>query len=97
MPSAYMIAQIDVTDPETYKKYTAQTPGVIAKYGGEFIVRGGTVDSKEGEPPLGRVVVVRFPSMEQAQTFYNSGDYGPLIELRQSASNGSLFIVEGAD
>jgi uncharacterized protein (DUF1330 family) len=70
---------------------------VIAKYGGEFIVRGGTVDSKEGEPPLGRVVVVRFPSMEQAQTFYNSGDYGPLIELRQSASNGSLFIVEGAD
>lgn len=97
MAKAYLIGEIDVHDQETYAKYTAQTPAAIAKHGGRFLVRGGTCDPREGDAPQGRVVVVEFPSMDAARTFYESEEYQPLIPIRQSASSGRLFFVEGAD
>ena len=97
MSPAYMIVEIDVKDPEAYKAYTDATPGVIAKHGGEFIVRGGRVDAKEGTAPRGRVVVVRFPSYGQALAFYDSEDYAELLALRLSLTDSRAFIVEGAD
>lgn len=97
MPKAYLIAEIDIHDPDTYANYTAQTPAVIAKHGGRFLVRGGTCDAREGDAPKGRVVVIEFPSFEAAQKFYESADYQPLIPIRQSASTGRLFVVEGAE
>lgn len=97
MPAAYVVAEVDVKDAERYKGYTAQTPAVIAQYGGEFVVRGGRHESFEGEGPAGRVVIVKFPSYDQAVAWYRSAEYGPLIELRRSISEGRLFIVEGVD
>ncbi len=97
MAKTYLIGEIDVHDPHTYATYTARTPGVIAKHGGKFIVRGGESSALEGEGPRGRVIVVEFPSREAAQAFYASEDYQPLIPIRQSASSGRLFLVEGAD
>jgi uncharacterized protein (DUF1330 family) len=97
MPKVYLIGEIDVHDADTYANYTAQTPDVIAKHGGKFIVRGGETETLEGEAPKGRVVVVEFPSLEAARAFYGSGDYQPLIQIRQSASSGRLFLVEGAE
>lgn len=97
MAKTYLIGEIDVHDPETYAKYTAQTPVAIAKHGGRFLVRGGTCEPREGAAPKGRVVVIEFPSMDAAKTFYASEDYQPLIPIRQSASSGRLFLVEGAD
>ena len=69
MPPAYLIVEIEVKDSQAYKAYTAATPAVIAKYGGEFIVRGGRVETREGAAPAGRVVVIRFPSYEKACAF----------------------------
>lgn len=97
MAKGYLIAEIDVQDAERYAEYTAQTPAAIAKHGGKFVVRGGAWDAVEGQPPQGRVVVIEFPSLETARTFYQSDDYQPLIPIRQSASKGRVFIVEGAD
>jgi uncharacterized protein (DUF1330 family) len=97
MAKAYLIGEIDVHDPETYANYTAQTPAAIAKHGGRFLVRGGACDPREGDSPKGRIVVIEFPSMEAVKTFYESADYQPLIPIRQSASSGRLFFVEGAD
>ena len=48
---AYIIGEIEITDPETYKRYTAQTPAVIGKFGGRFIVRGGNGEAVEGAAP----------------------------------------------
>jgi uncharacterized protein (DUF1330 family) len=97
MSAGYVVANVDVKDPERYKEYTAQTPAVIAQYGGEFVVRGGRFEALEGAPPMGRVVIIRFPSFDQALTWYRSEEYGPLAELRQSISEGRLFVVEGVD
>ena len=97
MPKAYLIVQVDVRDPELYKTYTAQTPAALEKHGGRMLVRAGRWESLEGQAPRARVVVIEFPSFEGAKAWYDSEDYGPLIPLRQSASDGDLFIVEGSD
>jgi uncharacterized protein (DUF1330 family) len=94
--AAYLIAEIEVTDPAAYEDYRKQTPAAIAKYGGKFLVRGGRVESLEGGWAPKRLIVIEFLSMEQALKFYRSPEYTPLIKIRQKASRGKLIIVEGA-
>ena len=94
--AAYVIAEIDIIDPATYEEYRKQVPGVIAKYGGKYVVRGGKVEPLEGGWSPKRLAVVEFPSMDQALKFYRSPEYAPLIKLRQKASKGKLLLVEGA-
>ena len=94
--SAYVIAEIDVVDPAAYEDYRKQVLAVVTKYGGKFLVRGGTVESKEGGWVPKRIVVLEFPTMAQAQKFYDSPEYTPLIKLRQKASKGKLILVEGS-
>ena len=93
--SAYVIAEIDITDPAAYEDYRRQVPEVIARYGGKYIVRGGKVEALEGGWSPKRIAVVEFPSMEQALKFYRSPEYAPLLRIRQKASRGKLVIVEG--
>lgn len=94
--SAYAIADIEVTDPAAYEEYRKQVLAVVTKYGGKFVVRGGTIDAKEGGWAPKRIVVVEFPSLAQARKWYDSPEYSPLIKLRQKASKGKLILVEGA-
>ena len=94
--SAYVIAEIDVVDPAAYEEYRKQVLAVVTKYGGKFIVRGGKIDPREGGWTPKRIVVLEFPSMAQAQKWYDSPEYAPLIKLRQKAAKGKLIIVEGA-
>ena len=95
MPYGYVIAQITVTDAETYPTYVAMVQPVIAKFGGEFLVRGGRSESYEGTPSGERNVVVRFPSYEKAMEWYHSDDYAEAKALRMSASTSVQTIVEG--
>ena len=95
MPKAYFIAQIDVKDAEKFEKYRAEVPATIAQYGGRYIVRGGHSEVMEGEWPERRTVVLEFPSMAEAKTWHSSPEYKPLLELRQSASDGAALLVEG--
>ena len=92
---AYLIAEIEVTDPAAYEGYKEITPAAVAAYGGKFIVRGGAVDSKEGGWSPSRLVVIEFASMEQARRFYDSPDYAPALAIRKAASKSRLVLVEG--
>jgi uncharacterized protein (DUF1330 family) len=94
--SAYVIGEIEVTDAAVYEDYRKQVLAVVQKYGGKFVVRGGRVEALEGGWSPKRVVVLEFPSFEQAQKWYRSSEYAPLIALRQRASRGKLVLVEGA-
>jgi uncharacterized protein (DUF1330 family) len=94
--TAYVIGDIEVTDPATYDEYRKQVLATIEKYGGRFAVRGGKVEALEGGWAPKRAVMVEFPSYEQALKWYRSPEYAPLIKLRQKASHGRLFLVEGA-
>jgi uncharacterized protein (DUF1330 family) len=94
--TAYVIGEIEVTDPAAYEEYRKQVAAVNAKYSGKFLVRGGKAEVLEGGGAVKRMVVVEFPSYEQALKWYRSAEYGPLIKLRQKASRGRLVLVEGA-
>ena len=93
--AAYVIADVDIADPETYKQYTAHTPDSIAAHGGRFIARGGRCEVLEGEWEPGRVVVIEFPSMDAALGWYRSDDYQELAKIRQAASTAKILVVEG--
>lgn len=95
MPYGYVVAQIKVTDPETYPQYVALVQPIIDKFAGEFLVRGGKSESYEGEPAGDRTVVIRFPSFEAAKSWYHSQDYAEAKKLRMSASTSVQTIVEG--
>jgi len=94
--AAYVFGEIEVTDPAAYEEYRRQVLPVVTKYGGKFIVRGGRVEALEGGWAPRRFVALEFPSMEQAQKWYRSPEYAPLIELRKKASRGKLILVDGA-
>lgn len=93
--TAYVVANIDVRDPQRYAEYVKLTPGTIAPFGGRFIARGGRAEALEGDVPANRVVILEFDTYEQAKAWYDSEGYRVAREIRQSASRGSLILVEG--
>ena len=94
--AAYVIGEIEVTDPATYDDYRKQVLATIEKYGGRFAVRGGKVEPLEGGWAPKRIVLLEFPSMDQALKWYRSPEYAPLIKLRQKAARGKMVAIEGA-
>ena len=94
--TAYVIGEIDVTEPATYDEYRRQVLATLQKHDGRFLARGGRAEALEGSGPPKRVVLLEFPSYEKALAWYRSTEYAPLIELRQKASKGRLLLVDGA-
>ncbi|MDA1090962.1 MAG: DUF1330 domain-containing protein [Proteobacteria bacterium] len=93
--AAYVIVQIEVTDPEAFAVYRAQVPPTIEPYGGEYVVRGGDQDVLEGDWPHPRTVILKFPSMDQAKAWHASAAYEGPKALRQSAATANMIVVEG--
>lgn len=93
--AAYIIARINVTDWEQYREYTKATPDAIAQFGGKFIVRGGEVTTLEGPEETHRVVLLEFPTFDQAQAFYVSPAYQNAKKLREGAATGQFLLVDG--
>ena len=93
--SAYIIGRITVTDPGRYPDYTAETPALIAKHGGCFVVRGGAPATLEGPEEIRRIVVIEFPSRAAAEAFYNDPDYEAVRAIRWEAAESELVIVDG--
>jgi uncharacterized protein (DUF1330 family) len=95
--AAYLIALIDVKDPEAYRAYVARSPAVIAKYGGRFLARGGQSVTLEGDAVASRIVLLEFPTLEHAKIFYASPEYQEAKLLRAGAAVGRFFAVQGVD
>ena len=93
---AYLIGRVQMRDPFWVEEYGAKIQPLIQKYGGRYLVRAGKMETLEGSAPLPSVMVVlEFPSMEQARAWYQDPDYAPLIKLRQGGSDAELVLVEG--
>lgn len=93
--AAYAVVQVEVTDPETYETYKPQVPATIAKYDGEFLVRGGAIEVMEGEWPTERAVIIKFPSMADAKRWFHSDDYAGPKAIRHSSAKTNFVFVEG--
>src|SRR5438105_12876241 len=94
---AYVIANVDVHDPQAYEEYRRHVPETLERYGGRFLVRGGEIEQLEGSWEPNRLVVLEFESVEAAKRWYDSDEYQAIIGLRRRTSTGDLVLVEGYD
>ena len=94
---AYMIARVNVTDWDKYNEYIKVTPGIITKFGGRFIVRGGETVTLEEPEEKWRIVVVEFPNIAKAKEFYYSPEYTDAKKIREGAALAQFVAVEGLD
>jgi uncharacterized protein (DUF1330 family) len=94
--TAYVVAMVEVENPEEYKEYLVGNTAVVEQYGGRFAARGGKIDLKEGDWIPKRAVLIEFPSMEAAQAWYNSPEYQQVAPIRRKhARTRLLAILEG--
>ena len=93
--NGYAIAQVEVTNPEDYKEYLAKVTDIVAKFGGEYLVRGGEFQCFEGEWKYPRTVVIKFPTYEKALEWYDSKEYKPVKPIRLAISVANGIIIRG--
>ena len=95
MPSAYIIANVSVTNPTQYEQYKKLSSVAMQAYGAEVCVRGGAIEVIEGDWQPERLVVLKFPSTEQARRFVASPEYASARAARQGAAVMRMLLVEG--
>jgi uncharacterized protein (DUF1330 family) len=96
MPAAYVIVDMKISDPEQYAKYMAEAPASVKAAGGEYVIRGGRHETLEGQWQPARLAMLRFPSYEQAQAWYDSETYRQARRQRAGATEHfNMVLVEG--
>ena len=93
---AYLIANVNINDPDGFAVYQNRVVKVVRKFGGKFLVRGGKHEILEGQPAIDRSVVLEFPSFDDAKLFWNSPEYGEMKKLRAGTAKLDIYLVEGA-
>jgi uncharacterized protein (DUF1330 family) len=93
--TAYILAEIDVTDPARYEAYKTAAPAAIARHGGRYIARGGEAVTLEGDWKPKRIVVLEFPTLDAARAFYDSPEYRAARDKRKGACDMRMIAVAG--
>ena len=94
--SAYVLVDVDITDPVGYELYRKLAYPVIAEFGGKYLVRGGTTEIREGSWKPNRLVIVEFENLSRAQKWYESEQYRPALDVISKCARRNLVIVDGA-
>ena len=92
---AYVINDMQVTDPAMLEQYKAISPATVAQFGGRFLARGGNTEMLEGDWQPHRLVLLEFPDATAARAWLDSVEYAPARRLRQLASKSNLVLIEG--
>jgi len=93
---AYWVARSKINDPVEYKKYTDLVPGIIAKFGGKVLARGGRFQIMEGPQKFSRFIVIEFPTLEQGVACFTSPEYDHAAAFRRGgAGEVETVMVEG--
>ena len=93
--AAYVIVDVEITNPSEYEEYKKHTPAAVAAFGGRFLSRGGKVESLEGEWKPERIVLLEFPTLEKAKEWWNSDLYTTAKIIRQRAANTRMIVADG--
>ena len=93
--AAYVIGDIEVTEPAAFQGYRNRFGATVEQYSGKFVIRGGKVNTKEGDWHPRHLLMLEFPSLELAERWSNSPEYKPLIAIREKSARTQLLIAEG--
>jgi|ERR1044072_5780332 uncharacterized protein (DUF1330 family) len=91
----YSIIDIDVKDPDEYKRYSEGYKESMEKYGGKVLVKGGQFEMIEGDRAPKRMVIQQWPSAERFKQWYNSEEYAPWKALRLKSAVANIILIEG--
>jgi len=92
--TAYVVVDIEVTDPLGYEEYKRLAPAAVELYGGKYLARGGNCEILEGDWQPKRLVILEFESVERAKAWLNSEEYRPARDLRQRYARSNMVVVE---
>jgi uncharacterized protein (DUF1330 family) len=92
--TAYIIVDIEVTDPENYETVKKLTPSIVALYGGEYLSRGGYTEVIEGDWQPKRLVILAFENSDKAKEWLNSPEFAPIRELRAKTAITKMVLTE---
>ena len=93
--AGYVVVQVTVHDPVTFSEYQKLVTDTVDKFGGRYLVRGGSFENLEGEWDPNRLVIIEFESVEQAKAWWSSDEYSPALQLREESASSKLLIIEG--
>ena len=92
---AYVVVEVEVTDPVVYEEYKKLAPAGIAAYGGKYLARGGKKVTLEGGWEPERLVILEFADLATAEAWWNSPEYGPAKAMRQKSTRTRMVALEG--
>ena len=93
--AAYVIAEVEITDPQAFERYRAEVPATLTPFGGRFIVRGGLSETLEGDWQPKRLVILEFPDRATAKAWWSSETYAAPKALRQRSARTRLIVIDG--
>ena len=94
--AAYAVAELTIIDEDKLTDYIEKVPATVADHNGRYLARGGKIevlDGSLGEHPV--KVILEFPSMDAARTWYNSAAYQALLPNRLDATKTNFYLVDG--
>ncbi len=94
--TAYVVVDIEVTDPAGYEAYKQTAPAAVASFGGKYLARGGRTEVLEGDWHPHRLVLLEFDSVARAKEWLYSAEYKPARQLRHTTAHTNMIVVEGA-
>jgi uncharacterized protein (DUF1330 family) len=94
---AYVIVNLELLDAQRYDHYVKAVPALVSKHGGEYLVRGGSVEVIEGNWRPSRLVLLRFPDRQAVRALFDDPEYAPLKALRHEVAKTSIVAVDGLD
>jgi len=93
--AVYLISDVTARDADAFQIYRSRAAASIEKYGGRYLVRGGGIERLEGDWSPSVIIIVEFPSAEQARLWYASPEYAEALAVRDRALRRNLILVEG--
>lgn len=93
--TAYVVIRMKADDPALLKDYQQVAPSIIEKYNGRFLARGGEIVTLEGPEETRRIVIIEFPSLDDAKIFYHSDEYKNAVDLRTNVATAEIVAVNG--
>ncbi|MBL8062354.1 MAG: DUF1330 domain-containing protein [Anaerolineales bacterium] len=93
--TAFVIVDIEVTDPQGYEDYKRLAPPAVALYGGKYVARGGHTETLEGDWSPKRLVILQFDSVERAKAWVDSEEYSEARALRHKYARSQMVVIEG--
>jgi uncharacterized protein (DUF1330 family) len=92
--AAYVVVDIEITDPAAFQRYVSVAGPIMAKYGGRVVAAGPPVATLEGSWHPKGVTLIEFPSVEHARRWHGAPEYQAPLQLRQSAAKSRMVLLD---